>query len=72
MWSGVTLGKQGLVFVILGTPLFELLWFLEQHKMVNVVFTTSICVKEEIIKCMDQMFLGDFKLNDIELQKNRE
>ena len=40
--------------------------------MVSVVVTTGSCVEEEIIKCMDQMFLGDFKLNDIELQKNRE
>lgn len=47
----------------------EVIRFLVQHKMVDVVVTTGGGVEEDIIKCMEPTFLGDFKLNGRELRK---
>ena len=47
----------------------EVLRFLVQHKMVDVLVTTAGGVEEDIIKCFQPTFLGDFKLSGRELRK---
>ena len=47
----------------------EVLKFLVQHKMVDIVITTAGGVEEDIIKCFEPTFMGDFKLQGRELRK---
>jgi deoxyhypusine synthase len=47
----------------------EVLRFLVQHKMVDCIVTTAGGIEEDIIKCFQPTFLGDFKLNGRELRK---
>jgi deoxyhypusine synthase len=47
----------------------EVLRFLVQHKMVDVIVTTAGGIEEDIIKCFQPTFMGDFKLNGRELRK---
>jgi deoxyhypusine synthase len=47
----------------------EVLRFLIQHKMVDCVVTTAGGIEEDIIKCFEPTFMGDFKLNGRELRK---
>ena len=47
----------------------EVLRFLVQHKMVDVIVTTAGGIEEDIIKCFHPTFMGDFKLNGKELRK---
>lgn len=47
----------------------EVLRFLVQHKMVDVVVTTAGGIEEDIIKCLQPTYLGDFKLSGVELRK---
>uniref|UniRef100_A0A7S2Y5I0 deoxyhypusine synthase n=2 Tax=Entomoneis paludosa TaxID=265537 RepID=A0A7S2Y5I0_9STRA len=47
----------------------EVLRFLVQHKMVDVVVTTAGGIEEDIIKCFQPTFMGDFKLSGKELRK---
>eukprot|EP01097_Dermamoeba_algensis_P006323 TRINITY_DN3956_c0_g1_i1.p1 TRINITY_DN3956_c0_g1~~TRINITY_DN3956_c0_g1_i1.p1 ORF type:complete len:370 (-),score=92.83 TRINITY_DN3956_c0_g1_i1:297-1406(-) len=48
----------------------EVIRYLAQHKMVDVIVTTAGGVEEDFIKCLADTYLGDFNLNDIELRKN--
>ena len=47
----------------------EVLRFLVQNKMVDVIVTTAGGIEEDIIKCFQPTFMGDFKLNGRELRK---
>jgi deoxyhypusine synthase len=47
----------------------EVIRYLVQHKMVDVIVTTAGGVEEDIIKCFQPTFMGDFKLNGRELRK---
>jgi deoxyhypusine synthase len=47
----------------------ETLRFLVQHKMVDCIVTTAGGIEEDLIKCFQPTFLGDFKLNGRELRK---
>lgn len=47
----------------------EVIRFLVQHKMVDCVVTTAGGIEEDIIKCFQPTFMGDFKLNGRELRK---
>jgi deoxyhypusine synthase len=47
----------------------EIIRFLVQHKMVDVIVTTAGGIEEDIIKCLEPTFMGDFKLNGRELRK---
>ncbi len=47
----------------------EVLRFLVQHKMVDCIVTTAGGIEEDIIKCFQPTFLGDFKLNGRDLRK---
>lgn len=48
----------------------EVLRFLLKHKMVDCVVTTAGGIEEDIMKCVQPTFIGDFKLNGRELRKN--
>lgn len=43
-------------------------WFVE-HKKINVVVTTAGGVEEDIIKCLGNFILGDFRANGAELRE---
>lgn len=47
----------------------EVLRFLVQHKMVDCIVTTAGGIEEDIMKCFQPTFMGDFKLNGRELRK---
>lgn len=47
----------------------EVIRFLVQHKMVDVVVTTCGGVEEDLMKCMEPTFMGDFKLSGRDLRK---
>jgi deoxyhypusine synthase len=47
----------------------EVLRFLVQHKMVDVLVTTAGGIEEDIIKCFQPTYMGDFKLSGRELRK---
>jgi deoxyhypusine synthase len=47
----------------------EVIKYLVQHKMVDVLVTTAGGIEEDIIKCFQPTFMGDFKLNGRELRK---
>jgi len=46
----------------------EVIRFLVQHKMVDVLVTTAGGIEEDIIKCLQPTFMGDFKLSGKELR----
>jgi len=47
----------------------EVIRFLVQNKMVDALITTAGGIEEDIIKCFQPTFLGDFKLSGRELRK---
>jgi deoxyhypusine synthase len=47
----------------------EVIRYLVEHKMVDVLVTTAGGIEEDIIKCFQPTFMGDFKLNGRELRK---
>jgi len=47
----------------------EIIRYLVQHKMVDVIVTTAGGIEEDLIKCFEPTFMGDFKLNGVELRK---
>jgi deoxyhypusine synthase len=47
----------------------EVLRFLVQHKMIDCIVTTAGGIEEDLIKCFQPTFMGDFKLNGRELRK---
>jgi deoxyhypusine synthase len=47
----------------------EVLRFLVQHKMVDVIVTTAGGVEEDIIKCFQHTYMGDFNYSGRELRK---
>ena len=46
----------------------ESIRFLVQHKMVDVLITTAGGIEEDIIKCLQPTYLGDFKLSGRDLR----
>ena len=47
----------------------EVIKFLVQHKMVDVIVSTAGGVEEDLVKCFQPTFMGDFKLSGRELRK---
>ncbi|KAG7359857.1 deoxyhypusine synthase-domain containing protein [Nitzschia inconspicua] len=47
----------------------EVIRFLVQHKMIDVIVTTAGGIEEDLIKCFQPTYMGDFKLNGRELRK---
>ena len=47
----------------------EVLRFLVQHKMVDCLVTTAGGIEEDLIKCFQPTYMGDFKLSGRELRK---
>jgi deoxyhypusine synthase len=47
----------------------EVIRFLVQNKMVDCIVTTGGGIEEDIIKCFQPTYMGDFKLNGHELRK---
>jgi deoxyhypusine synthase len=47
----------------------EVIKFLVQNKMVDCIVTTAGGIEEDIVKCFQPTFIGDFKLNGRELRK---
>jgi deoxyhypusine synthase len=47
----------------------EVIRFLAQHKMVDVIVTTAGAVEEDLIKCFQPTYMGDFRLSGRELRK---
>lgn len=47
----------------------EIIRYLVQHKMVDVIVTTAGGIEEDLIKCFEPTFMGDFKLSGKELRK---
>jgi deoxyhypusine synthase len=48
----------------------EVIRFLVQHRMVDVIVTTAGGIEEDIIKCLRPTYMGDFKLSGKELRSN--
>jgi deoxyhypusine synthase len=47
----------------------EIIRYLVQNKMVDVIVTTAGGIEEDLIKCFEPTFMGDFKLDGKELRK---
>eukprot|EP00051_Salpingoeca_urceolata_P011975 m.148877 g.148877 ORF g.148877 m.148877 type:complete len:80 (-) comp17331_c0_seq2:679-918(-) len=47
----------------------ETIRFLAQHKMVDVIVTTTGGIEEDFIKCMADTYLGDFARDGAALRK---
>jgi len=47
----------------------EVLRFLVQHKMVDCIVTTAGGIEEDLMKCFEPTFMGDFKLDGRSLRK---
>jgi len=47
----------------------EVIRFLAQHNMIDVIVTTAGGIEEDIIKCFEPTYMGDFKLSGRELRK---
>jgi deoxyhypusine synthase len=47
----------------------EVIRYLVQHKMVDCIVTTAGGIEEDIMKCFQPTFMGDFNLNGRELRK---
>eukprot|EP00428_Durinskia_dybowskii_P065421 CAMPEP_0170385968 /NCGR_PEP_ID=MMETSP0117_2-20130122/16787_1 /TAXON_ID=400756 /ORGANISM="Durinskia baltica, Strain CSIRO CS-38" /LENGTH=373 /DNA_ID=CAMNT_0010641765 /DNA_START=76 /DNA_END=1197 /DNA_ORIENTATION=+ len=54
---------------IISSGLRETIKFLVKHKLVHAIVTTAGGIEEDLIKCLAPTFLGDFKLNGVELRK---
>lgn len=48
----------------------EVIRYLVQNKMIDVIVTTAGGIEEDIIKCLHPTYMGDFKLSGKELRKN--
>lgn len=47
----------------------EVIRFLVQHRMVDVIVTTAGAIEEDLIKCFQPTYMGDFRLSGKELRK---
>lgn len=47
----------------------EVIRYMVQHKMVDVIVTTAGGIEEDLMKCFLPTYMGDFKLNGRELRK---
>ena len=54
---------------IVSSGLREIIRYLVEHKKVNVLVTTAGGVEEDIIKCLGNFILGDFRASGKELRK---
>lgn len=54
---------------LVSSGLREIIRFLAQHKMVDVIVATAGGVEEDFIKCLAPTYLGDFSLDGKELRK---
>ncbi|KAJ1424123.1 DHS-like NAD/FAD-binding domain-containing protein [Ochromonadaceae sp. CCMP2298] len=53
---------------LISSGIRETIRFLVQHKLVDAIVTTAGGVEEDIIKCLGDTYLGDFKLKGSELR----
>ncbi|KAI9262717.1 deoxyhypusine synthase [Sporodiniella umbellata] len=54
---------------LVSSGLREIIRFLVQHKMVDVIVATAGGVEEDFIKCLAPTYLGDFALEGVSLRK---
>lgn len=54
---------------LVSSGLREIIRFLAQHKMIDVIVATAGGVEEDFIKCLAPTYLGDFSLNGSDLRK---
>ncbi|KAI9142333.1 deoxyhypusine synthase [Paraphysoderma sedebokerense] len=54
---------------LVSSGLREMIRFLVQHKLVDVIVTTAGGVEEDIIKCLGNTYVGDFALRGADLRK---
>lgn len=54
---------------LISSGLREIIKFLCQHKMVDVLVTTAGGIEEDFIKCLGSTVLGDFHLDGAGLRK---
>lgn len=47
----------------------EIIRFLVEHEMVDVIVTTGGGIEEDVMKCIEPTFMGDFKLDGRKLRK---
>ncbi|RGB29854.1 deoxyhypusine synthase [Rhizophagus diaphanus] len=55
---------------LVSSGLREIIRFLVQHSLVDVIVTTAGGIEEDFIKCLGPTYLADFELNGTELRKN--
>ncbi|CAI2182038.1 6444_t:CDS:2 [Funneliformis geosporum] len=55
---------------LVSSGLREIIRYLVQNSLVDVIVTTAGGVEEDFIKCLGQTYLADFQLNGAELRKN--
>lgn len=48
----------------------EIIRFLCEHKMVDVIVTTCGAIEEDIIKCKDPSYVAHFTMNDLQLRED--
>jgi len=53
---------------IISSGLREIIRYLVEHKKVEVVVTTAGAIEEDIIKCLGEFYLGDFRASGKELR----
>ncbi len=54
---------------MVSSGLREIIRYLVQHKKINVIVTTAGAIEEDIIKCLGNFILGDFRASGAELRK---
>lgn len=54
---------------MVSSGLREVIRYLAEHKKVNVLVTTTGGIEEDIIKCLGDFYIGDFKASGKELRK---
>ncbi len=54
---------------MVSSGLREVIRYLVEHKKVNVIVTTAGGIEEDIIKCLGDLVLGDFRASGAELRK---
>ena len=46
----------------------EIIRYLCEHKMVDVIVTTTGAIEEDLIKCKNDLYIGNFRMNDKQLR----
>jgi deoxyhypusine synthase len=54
---------------MMSSGLREIFRYLVEHKKINVIVTTTGGIEEDVIKCLGDFYIGDFRLDGRELRK---